>query len=466
MKKLSYVVTGITKYSCTARIWKDGENFTGYIHDTSGTLAKPNKQWNTKTKVKREAIQIVKNRVKELYEHGTPAKITHERSTKSIAAILNHWLTKKYIPGLRRSNSEQKNKKYISNYQGSINNIVKSIGKISVFDFDEDHFMDFIQHRRDAGASENVILKDSNILKTAIKFSLKDKGYGIVKDIKIKLKGDKRLPVDHPRNKAMTVSQVEMLLNEIKPPFQYMYELQFKTGSRPSEIRELKWQDVDTLQGAITIWDHKTLEKTEKPLVKPIKNGLLEQMIELKKTAPVDEDGVFLNDYVFSAPRHNRPISSSAASDAFSRAIESLPNEAGFVDHSKTKKNGQPVHLFTPHTLRHACITFLAKRGYSAKQIQAITGHSTTQMTERYQVFSMKDKEHMSNNIESDFNKSLDEEKITIESNEGVKEKVDEKLVKNGQIWSDDKTSGETSTEDLKMMLLKIQVELNSRESI
>ena len=170
-----------------------------------------------------------------------PRKLGHERSRKNIAAILNHWLAKKYIPGLRRSNSEQKNKKYISNYQGSINNIIKSIGEVSAFDFNEDHFMDFIQDRRAAGASENTILKDTNILKSAIRFSLKEQGYQIVNRINIRVKGDKRIPVDHPRDKAMTAAQIDMLLAEIKPPYQFMFDLQFQTGSRPSEIRELKW---------------------------------------------------------------------------------------------------------------------------------------------------------------------------------------------------------------------------------
>ncbi len=407
---------------------------------------------------------MLKIKLKNYMNMVPPRKLGHERSRKNIAAILNHWLAKKYIPGLRRSNSEQKNKKYISNYQGSINNIIKSIGEVSAFDFNEDHFMDFIQDRRAAGASENTILKDTNILKSAIRFSLKEQGYQIVNRINIRVKGDKRIPVDHPRDKAMTAAQIDMLLAEIKPPYQFMFDLQFQTGSRPSEIRELKWENVNTLEGYIKILDHKTMEKTNKPLIKPIKNGLLEAMIELKKLAPTDENGLLINDFVFPSPQKNQPISASCASDAFAKAIESLPNEAGFIDMTKSKKSGLPVHLFTPHTLRHACITMFAKAGRSAKEIQALTGHVTTNMVERYQVFSMKDKERMSNNFKSDFEKVLAQEKTAIESNENVAEKVGEKLVAEGQIWDDKKTTSETSTEDLKLLLLKIKAELDARD--
>jgi len=167
--------------------------FTGYIHDTTGTLAKPNKQWNTKSKVKRDAIQIVKNKIKELYEHGAPAKITHERSTKTITAVCNHWLIKKYIPSLRSTNSEQKNQKYIKNYKVTLNNITRHIGDVSIFDFNEDHFLELLQARRAEGAAKNTILKDSNMLKTVLRFSLKELGHSIVNRIKIRLKGDSRL---------------------------------------------------------------------------------------------------------------------------------------------------------------------------------------------------------------------------------------------------------------------------------
>lgn len=147
--------------------------------------------------------------------------------------------------------------------------------------------------------------------------------------------------------------------------------LALSTGMRSSEIRYLKWSDVDMQHKRIVLPDTKNNETRTVPLV----GHALELM--RKKVRRIDSP------FVFAGRFSDRPAS-------FRAAWDEVVKEAGIKD-------------FRFHDCRHTAASYLAMNGATLSELSEILGHKTLAMVKRYAHFT----EQHTSRIVSRMNKGM-----------------------------------------------------------
>lgn len=125
------------------------------------------------------------------------------------------------------------------------------------------------------------------------------------------------------------------------------------TGMRKGEIQRLTWDDVNLDDCRITLRRTKNNELR----IIPISNELLPVLKALRDARPNAH-------YVFSK-EDGKPYGN------WRKAFETACKAAGIKD-------------FRFHDLRHTFASYLGMEGYNAFTIQALTGHKTLAMVQRY----------------------------------------------------------------------------------
>jgi site-specific recombinase XerD len=190
--------------------------------------------------------------------------------------------------------------------------------------------------------SLNITLR---ILQSFLKF-IRDSGHPICERmLEVRpLKSDDLLPRD------ITETQLRHLLKQANP-FDYAWILLMAhSGLRTSEIRKLRWQDVDLQRRTVQINESKGLRSRIVFFSVHTRNTIK----RLPKTS----------EYVFTY--NNQSLSS--------RYCQSRLKTLG-------KQCGVQV---TPHQLRHTCATMLLNAGMSIFGVQALLGHKYVDTTLRY----------------------------------------------------------------------------------
>lgn len=174
------------------------------------------------------------------------------------------------------------------------------------------------------------------------------------------------------RSRALTAAEVPVLLEAIDDAHykRYIAALVY-TGMRANEATALRVEDVDLAHRTIHVRrafsigsDGRGIELTPKshkeravPIPTPLVVSLNEAMI-----------GKVRGDLVFTGPRGGRINASNVR-----RAVD------WNTLRSKLHRNDLRIH-----DLRHTLATMLFDAGASANDVQAVLGHSSMQMTERY----------------------------------------------------------------------------------
>jgi integrase len=144
------------------------------------------------------------------------------------------------------------------------------------------------------------------------------------------------------------------------------------TGLRASELRGLRWDDVDLDRGTLTVrqradrWNQigspkSDSGKREIPLAQMVVNTLREWRV----ACPRGELGLIFptgKGTVESLPNMHR------------RGLGALQVDAGIGNDERHPKYGL-------HSLRHAAASLFIEQGFSPKRVQALMGHSTIQVT-------------------------------------------------------------------------------------
>jgi integrase len=143
------------------------------------------------------------------------------------------------------------------------------------------------------------------------------------------------------------------------------------TGLRASELRGLRWEDVDLDHAVLTVrqradrWGSigspkSDAGKRDVPLAPMVVNALREWRLACPKGAEL----VFPNTRgkVDSLPNMHR------------RGLGTLQVTAGLTEDSMHPKYGL-------HALRHAAASLFIEQGFTPKRVQAPMGHSTIQVT-------------------------------------------------------------------------------------
>lgn len=135
------------------------------------------------------------------------------------------------------------------------------------------------------------------------------------------------------------------------------------TGLRLGELRYLRWSWVDFETGFITVrrtGDFIPKSGSERSI--PMVGDALEVLTRLAAQRTDDVDG-----YAFTGTRGGR-LNGNHVSRRFKYYVRlaKLPERTRF------------------HSLRHTCASWLVQRGVSLPIVQAILGHSTIRVTQRY----------------------------------------------------------------------------------
>jgi integrase len=136
------------------------------------------------------------------------------------------------------------------------------------------------------------------------------------------------------------------------------------TGMRRGELIGLKWSDVDLASGVITI--RRSMGKTEGGFgAKATKSGKNRRIGINGKLAALLEDMPRGSEYIISEGGH------SVGESTFERRYNAVIGAAG-------------VRRLSPHKCRHTFATHMIRGGADLQSVQALLGHSTVAVTEKY----------------------------------------------------------------------------------
>ena len=165
--------------------------------------------------------------------------------------------------------------------------------------------------------------------------------------------------------------EIRAMLNAAKGRWRPLVITAIFTGLRASELRGLRWSDVELNKATITVrqradrWNAIGSPKSDaaKRAV-PLAPIVVNTLREWKLTCPKGElDLVFPNG-------SGRPEQLSAI---YYRGLGPMQQAAEITDSNKPK--------YGLHSLRHAAASLFIEQGFSPKRVQALMGHSTIQMT-------------------------------------------------------------------------------------
>ena len=138
----------------------------------------------------------------------------------------------------------------------------------------------------------------------------------------------------------------------------------FHTAARISEIRLLRWEDVDLLRQTITLWTSKRKGGNKEPRTQAVTSSVMQILYRRKAVASPGEI------YVFTNPNTN------TCYDRQTKAMKDL-----FVN--LCKKAGVPH--FSAHCLRHYIATHLTEtKKVGVRETQKLLGHKNISTTEKY----------------------------------------------------------------------------------
>jgi integrase len=151
------------------------------------------------------------------------------------------------------------------------------------------------------------------------------------------------------------------------------------TGLRASEMRGLRWSDVDFAANQVRVrqradwWGSMGNPKSKKgrrtiPMIPLVANALKEWRL----AAPPRPDGPH-QDLVFLG-RHGGPMSHTAIGEGFERVQCA-------VGVTRSRGAGAPEAKYSPHKLRHFFASWMIDQGAGQKELQELMGHDQSTRT-------------------------------------------------------------------------------------
>jgi len=197
--------------------------------------------------------------------------------------------------------------------------------------------------RQKDGVMTSTVNRETACLK-AILYKAVDWGYYRPLDGVNPVKKVRKLQEPHYRTRFLTDDEILRLLAKCGPRLYPFVVMALNTGMRRGELVGLRWENTDLANGVITLTKTKSGKKREVPI-----NSAARQLLE---RLPRDRETVlWCPNIVKEFPK--------AASDA-------------------------KVENFRFHDLRHTFASHLVMKGVDLYIIQALLGHSTYEMTQRY----------------------------------------------------------------------------------
>ncbi len=174
------------------------------------------------------------------------------------------------------------------------------------------------------------------------------------------------VPTDAQWRAVLEVAAGESLRNRL------MLALAYDAALRREELCLLGTDDLDPAHRTLTVRAETTKSKRGRVVpYSPVAGQLLARYLRHRRTITTARGALFVSE----SPR-NRGVGVSAWT--WSKVIRSIAPPAG-------------VPSFSTHTLRHLCLTDLARSGWELHQIASFAGHRSTDTTQRYIHLSGRD---------------------------------------------------------------------------
>jgi hypothetical protein len=337
---------------------RDDTHWHGYIYDPA---TQKQKKWNLKETSKRKALQLVKQRIEQIYgSGGTLEDYTRQYDPTKVKSVLKRYLDEYYIPIKVADKPPHRQQKLIISQKALKKNIVRHLGDKSVMSLESDDIDQYIIKRKDEGAANGTINREIQMLKAAINRKVKKSS----------------IVIDQIKKHAKLKENIKKGIISLEDFDRFV----------------LKWEQVDFRECRLNFdWDE-VKEGYDKSI--KLSDELMIELQTLWKTAEKDDNRIPICPYCFQGPyRKNKLISERTYYLAWNDTCQRLGPP--FIKLNKTKKNGKPESTFTPHDLRRTRITMGINAGENPKAIMKQTGHKTMQVFQRYNIVDNTDQDEL-----------------------------------------------------------------------
>lgn len=176
-----------------------------------------------------------------------------------------------------------------------------------------------------------------------------------------------KLEETNGRRRILTAEEEDKLIAEADrsswPAMALFLRLALTTGARKSELRNLRWSDIDLNRRVAVLPKTKNGEQRTIPLVMSVRDALT----QAKKVRPLNSDLVFFDP---KKPERPKPIDS---------VWKHVRSRAGLEADREDS-----LDRVVLHSARHTAATKLIAGGANVIQAAAVTGHKTVGMLKRY----------------------------------------------------------------------------------
>jgi integrase len=288
----------------------------------------------------------------------------------TIAEAADLWLDHSLAEGLERSTIRQR-RQHIDLHINPL------LGSVKLSDLSAPRVHAFVDQLRDAGRSLAMRRKVLSALKTLVSFA---QGRGLVaqnaaRSVRMKTSAREDAREMRPGTEMPTKAELRAMIDNAPSRWRPLIVTAIFTGMRASELRGLRWEDLDLDAGVLHVcqradaWGSMGAPKSkagarEIPLAPMVINALREWRL----TCPKNEAGAL--DLAF--PNGSGRVESLA--NIWNRVFGPLQVACGI-----TGPNGKAKYGL--HALRHAAASLFIEQGWQPKKVQTVIGHASIQMT-------------------------------------------------------------------------------------
>jgi integrase len=319
-----------------------------------------------------------------------------ESSSITLASAAALWIARAEADDLERSTLVQ--------YRSHVKHISNAIGTVKLARLSApmvESFKDDLLKRVSRPLAKKILVSLKSILSEAQRRGLVGQNAAGSVKIKTKSRDESKLAIGL---EIPTKAEINQILALTPVRWRPLLITVVFTGMRSSELRGLKWEDVDFKRKVIHVrqradqWGvigppKSKAGQREIPMSPLVVNALREWKLACPK---LDQEGTPATVWLVF-PNGQGTVESHA--NIINRALDPILIEAGLTNADKTLKreDGTPV-LHTKyglHGFRHFFASWAIEQGFSPKKLQALLGHSSIAMT--YDVYG-----HLFPSIEDD----------------------------------------------------------------
>ena len=286
---------------------------------------------------------------------------------------------------LKRCERDELERATLRSYRNHVDHhIAPAIGELCLASLSRADVRDFIDDMLDKN-SRAMTDKVLRSLRSALNEALDREWIDNNVALSVKLRRSSR---NAPDRVIPTKDEIKTMLSTVPARHRPLIVTAIYTGMRMSELRGLRWEDVDFSRSIIQVRQRADrFNKIGKPKSRssrrdiPMAPSVKKVLMAWKADCPEGE-----MDLVFP----NGIGNVESPSNISNRVLYPLLIDAGIV-----KADGKPKFSF--HALRHAAASLFIEQGWPAKKVQTILGHSSITMT--FDVYG-----HLFDNAEDDVN--------------------------------------------------------------